>query len=210
MPRRPLPTEPTPSDAERVRIVQELHDVIAHQLGIIAVQAAAARKTAGDSPDRMLAALESIESVSREALSGMRVLLTLDDAGNDRAPRAPQPTLERLPALLDRVRDAGIVVEFASDEMAGLPAALDVSAYRIIHDVLTDLVAHSRASRAGVELRLTPTRIEVAITHYGPASRMRDTSVLRGLSERVRLLGGEISAAPFALRASLPLAQTCP
>ena len=199
-------------EVERARIARELHDVISHNVSVMVVQAAAARDVFARRPERSLEALEAIERVGREALGELRTLLRFDEPCS--APLAPQPTLERLPALVAQVRAAGLAVALDADEMAGLPTAVDVSAYRIVQEALTNVLKHAGASTAGVEVRRSPTRLELGVTDdgcgapgAGPGGRG-----LAGMRERVQLLGGEIAAGPraaggFAVRVWLPLAE---
>ena len=201
------------ADAERARLARELHDVVSHAVSAIVVQAAAARDVFERHPERALEALAAIEGAGRDALTELRTLVALDHEDDRLPPRAPQPRLERLPALVEQVRAAGLAVQLEADACAGLPAAVDLSAYRMVHVALANVVQHSRASAAAVALRRTPLRLEVAVTDNGRgcASGSGDDAALARVRERFRLLGGGLTAGPrpaggFAVRAWLPLA----
>ena len=201
-------------DLERARIARELHDVISHNVSVMVVQAAAARDVFAARPDRALTALEAIEATGREALGELRMLLSFDYADERAALLAPQPTLDRLPALIEQVRTTGVDVALDAGDLGPLPAAVDVSAYRIVQEALTNVVKHAAASAAGVSVRRTATRLELEITDdgRGPAGAGDGARGLTGMRERVHLLGGELATGPraaggFAVRAWLPLAE---
>jgi signal transduction histidine kinase len=202
---------------ERTRIARELHDVVAHNLSVIVIQAAAeARSAAGDSRET----LRTIERTGRETLTELRDLLgllrTTDDAT---ALMAPPPSLGQLDVLVSQLRVAGLRVDVEVEGVpVALPAGLDLSAYRIAQEALTNALKH--APGAGVRLRLTyrADAVVVEVTDDGRARGVPTPRVggsghgMVGMRERVLLYGGRFAAGPdgdggFAVRAELPLAR---
>jgi signal transduction histidine kinase len=198
---------------ERARMARELHDIVSHNLSVVVVQAAGARAQAerggGDQ-----STLEKIERSGREALVEMRRLLGVlrEDDGADPA-LAPSPGLGQLPALADGIRAAGVAVEL--DVACGeLPPALDLSAYRIVQEALTNTLKHAGpGAHARVVLRRDAEAVTIAVDDDGTGGTPQRTGGhgLVGMRERVALLGGELRAGPgaaggFAVRARLPLA----
>jgi signal transduction histidine kinase len=202
---------------EQARIARELHDVISHNVSVMVVQAAAGADVFASRPDRAREALGSIESTGREALVELRRLLEVvspadrdDDSG-----LAPQPGLARLPELLEQVTAAGLRVELTvAGEPRDLPAGVDLSAYRIVQEALTNTLKHARASRAHVTLRYADTSLELEVLDDGSgASAAGLGRGIIGMRERAALLGGELSAGPrpsggFGVRATMPLGGT--
>ncbi len=198
-----------PAESERARVARELHDVISHNVSEMVVQAAAARQVFARRPDQALAAIEAIEGAGREALAELRTLLGLHRAESERAPRTPQPTLERLPALVEQVRAAGLAVALDADPITSLPVAVDIAAFRIVQEALESVVRHGAASSAAVELSRTETRLDVAVTDDG-GPRGPATEGFLVIRHRVHLLGGHLVAGPrpaggFGVRAWLPV-----
>jgi signal transduction histidine kinase len=200
---------------EQARIARELHDVIAHNVSVMTIQAAAGGDVFETHPARAREALGSIESTGRDALTELRRLLgALRGRENGDAARAPQPGLARLDGLLDQVRASGVPVELVVEgEPRELPALVDLSAYRIVQEGLTNVLKHARASRVTVTVRYRPSQLEVDVVDDGEGERAADHRTGRGIigmRERVALLGGELAvgtAAPrgFAVRARLPI-----
>ncbi len=196
--------------AERTRIAGELHDVVAHSLGAMTVQAAGARRLAAAKPERAAEAFAAIESAGREALGELRTLLeALRDEDDPEPLHAPRPTLEALPELARRAGTAGLGVKLdvTGTRPATLSAGTDVTAYRIVQDALTAALHHGEAQTAGVRVRYRPERLEVEVVDDGTQAGDRR---LLGLRERVGLYGGEVHAGAeraggFAVRAWLPL-----
>jgi signal transduction histidine kinase len=199
---------------EQARISRELHDVIAHNVSVMTVQAAAARDVFDADPSRAREALASIESTGRAALTELRRLLSaVRDGGQPEL--APQPGLDALEELASQVRRAGLAVEL---NIAGtrppLPAALDLSAYRIVQEALTNTLKHASASRAWVDVRFGPSEVDVTIRDDGVGAAANGAASGRGLvgmRERVELFGGQLEAGPragggYAVSARLPLA----
>lgn len=200
-------------DAERVRIARDLHDVLAHTISAVNIQAAVAADTIDDAPDETKTALRTIRTVSREALeevnANIRVLRD-DDAA---APRRPAPGLARIDELVENAAAAGIRV---STQVRGhrrpLPSAVDLTAFRIVQESLTNIIRHAHASNATVTIDFSPASLTVEIVDdgNGPAEASQaDGFGLRGMRERVAALGGRVVAGPaaprgFRVSASLP------
>jgi signal transduction histidine kinase len=165
---------------ERGRIARELHDVVAHSVSVMVVQAGAARRTLAASPDQAAAALGQIESTGRQALVEMRRLLGLlrDGEREDAAALAPQPSLEHLESLAAAAREAGLPVEVTVEgEPRPLPAGVDLSAYRIVQEALTNSLKHAGPARAEVRIRYGRDVLEVQVTDDGLGGRGAATAV---------------------------------
>lgn len=213
--------------AERRRIARELHDVVAHHVSVMVVQAAAARRVLSNNPDRAEEALAVIEATGRDALVEMRRLLqVLRVAGDPAGDLTPQPGVDQLPALVGLVREAGLDVELAVEGTARpLAAGTDLSAYRIVQEALTNALKHAGPARARVLLRYDPADLAIQVTDdgRGSAAHLNGASVghdgaghgLLGMRERVSVYGGQLSAGPragggFEVYTRLPLAATEP
>jgi signal transduction histidine kinase len=197
---------------ERVRIARELHDVVAHTLSVIVLQAGAGRRIAPRQPDRAASVLGGIEALGREALGDMRRLVGMLRTGPERE-LEPQPTLERLPDLADRVRSAGLHVDLRTEgEARPLPPGVDLSAYRIVQEALTNTLRHAGADRAEVVVRYGGVGVEVEVTDDGRgpgANGATGGHGLAGMRERVGMYGGELEVGAsegggFRVRAMLP------
>ncbi len=198
---------------ERVRIARELHDVVAHSVSVMVVQAGAARSVLDRDPDASVRALGAVEDTGREALTEMRRLLGIlrpDGADPD---HAPQPSLDRLDALIARSRDAGLDVELRVQGPAGaLAPGVDLTAFRLVQEALTNALKHGGRGRAQVVLRWSADVLEVEVANRisGPAAHglTGGGQGLVGMRERVALCGGELRAGPigrgFVVRARLP------
>lgn len=202
--------------AERARITRELHDVVAHGISVMVVQAQGASAALDRHPDRAATALQHVITTGRASLAEMRRLLAAGrtDAAQD-APLTPLPGLGAVPALIDQLRSAGMRIELHVDGApAAVPAAVDLSAYRIVQEALTNTLKHAGPG-AGAVLRLAfePGRLRVEVSDDGTG--LADGADgrgngLRGIAERVAMLGGELETGPadgggFRLRATLPL-----
>jgi len=192
---------------EQARIARELHDVIAHSVSVMVVQAAAGRDVFDAEPARAREALGAIEATGREALADLRRLL-----GVVRADYSPQPGLDRLDGLVEQVRAAGLDVHVSVEgEPRPLPAGIDLSAYRVVQEALTNTLKHASATRADVALRFEPGGLAVAVRDDGVGPNGAGGGYgLIGMRERVVLYGGELEtgAAPgggFAVEARFPL-----
>lgn len=210
--------------AERARIARELHDVVSHAISVTVLQARGGRKLVGRDDAALRDALDAIEQTNAAALSDMRRLLAvLRDVDTDPAARgAPQPSLTRLGSLVEQVRSSGLEVEVViSGEHDGVPPGVDLSAYRIIQEALTNVIKHA-GDRARAEVRVTygPDGLDIDVSDDGttPAldSRRRDGRGhgLIGIRERVAVVGGSVEAGPrktgdgFVVRARLPYSVT--
>jgi signal transduction histidine kinase len=205
------------ASAERGRIARELHDVVAHHVSVIAVQAGAARRVAETRPDSAKEALASIEATARQAGVELRRLLgVLRKGGHGGRPLAPQPRLDELAQLVQQARAAGLAVELTVEgERRPLPAAVHLSAYRIVQEALTNTIKHANASAATVLVRYRPRQLELEVADNGRG--VVDDSELAtgghglvGMHERVDLFGGELTVGPrhgggFKVSARLPL-----
>ena len=197
---------------ERVRIARELHDVVAHTLSVIVLQAGAGRRIAPQQPERAATVLGGIEALGREALGDMRRLVGMLRTGPERE-HEPQPSLERLPALADRVRSAGLAVDVRTEgEARPLPPGVDLSAYRIVQEALTNTLRHAGAARAEVVVRYGDAGVEVEVTDDGRGPSVNGAgggNGLAGMRERVGMFGGELEVGAqagggFRVRALLP------
>ncbi len=202
---------------ERVRIARELHDVLAHHVSLMGVQAGAARRVMGTRPDAVPELLQSVESSSREALVELQRLLGLLRQDDDADTIASHPRIDRLPALADHMRDAGLDVSVDLDGVsdAHLPAAVELSAYRIVQEALTNTLKHAGPGvKVSVLVRRTAAALELAVLDDGrgapgPAFEAPGHGLV-GMRERAALLGGELRAGRrgeggFEVRAWLPL-----
>jgi signal transduction histidine kinase len=188
---------------ERLRIARELHDVVAHAMSVIAVQAGTGRVVIDDAPAKAREALATIETTSRTALGEMRRLLTVLRAdGEDGQPLLPSPGLGDLDELVATNGRAGLAVEVRIEgEPTPLPAGVDLAAYRIVQEALTNVRKHARASRATVVVvyRADELCIDVVDDGQGPAAGGRADGGgqgLVGMSERATLYGGRLEAGP--------------
>ncbi len=199
---------------ERTRIARELHDIVAHQVSLMTVQAGAARTVAQSDPEAASQAMGAVEKAGRQALSEMRHLLSVLRPGDGDDELAPQPGMADLGRLVDEVAEAGPSVRLTTEgTLTNLPARLDLTVYRIIQEALTNVLKHAGPKpRVEVSVRSTGDRVELCVTDDGrgrPGSSAGGHGIA-GMRERVELLGGEFSAgnAPtrgFEVRASLPL-----
>jgi signal transduction histidine kinase len=199
---------------ERVRIARELHDVVAHHVSLMVVQAGAVRETV-DPAHPARAVLEQMAHTGRDALAEMRHMLgalRVEDAA-DAAGRSPQPGVADIGPLLEQARGAGLPVELRVEGTARpLPAGIDLSAYRIVQEALTNTLRHAGPTTARVLVRYRPDSLEVRVVDGGRGAGAPSTGGhgLVGMRERVALFGGELSAGSvpgggYAVRAVLPL-----
>ncbi|MEV0317718.1 sensor histidine kinase [Streptomyces sp. NPDC050658] len=200
--------------AERLRIARELHDMVAHSIGVIALQAGAASRVIETQPAGAREALTAIEATGRETLSGLRRMLgALRDAEPEGAPPGPEPGLGSLGRLAETTTAAGVRVDVRwSGELRPLPPEIDVSAYRIIQEAVTNVVRHASTTscRVTVDCRDDELAIEVTDAGRGHGEGPHGGYGLLGMRERVGLLHGEFSAAPrpeggFRVAATLPV-----
>ncbi|HSL58361.1 MAG TPA: histidine kinase [Acidimicrobiales bacterium] len=196
---------------ERAHIARELHDVVAHHVSLIGVQAGAARASIGRDPDRTRDALLAIEGASRTAVEELRTLLAVLRDGDEPAALSPPPGLGDLPRLVEGVRAAGLDVDLQLSERPVEPL-IGLSAFRIVEEALTNVVRHSAAGRAEVVAEVDDRAVRVRVHDPGPARAAPDgTGAGRGLvgaAERAALFGGVLRAGPegpgWTMEAVLP------
>ncbi|MGI5244956.1 sensor histidine kinase [Dactylosporangium sp. CA-139066] len=209
--------------AERARIARELHDIVSHNVSVMVVQAGAAREVLAAAgppvPDDVAGALAAVEGAGRDALKELRHLLGLlapapgGEGEDDGADLAPQPGLDGLSRLVDRIAFAGLPVDVRiGGEPRPLPSGIDVTAYRIIQEALTNVLKHGRADRAEVDVRYAERYLRIEVLNTGPPPRpaQGDGRGLIGLRERVAVYGGDLDArrrfgGGFRVRARIPL-----
>jgi signal transduction histidine kinase len=198
---------------ERVRIARELHDVVAHHVSMMGVQAGAARVVLDRDRDKAKQALTAIETSSRQAVAELHRLLGFLRQAGDRDDLAPQPGLSELPRLAASLGDSDLAVAVSIEgERRELPSTVDVSAYRIVQEALTNTLKHSTASRADVHVRYWPDQLELEIVDNGrPGGGSPGPGGLGliGMRERAALHDGQLSAGPaagggFAVKVRLP------
>jgi signal transduction histidine kinase len=204
---------------ERTRIARELHDVIAHSVSVMVVQAGGARVVMGSDLDRADSSLRAVELAGREALAEMRRLLGVLDDGQDPRALAPQPGLADVPVLIARARAAGLAAELAVEgEQASISPGLDLTAYRIVQEALTNAVKHAGRVPASVRIHWGDDALELEISDAGGGRRSGAAEAratghgIPGMRERVALQGGTIhighrNGGGFRVCARLPLAQ---
>jgi signal transduction histidine kinase len=202
--------------AERARIARELHDIVAHHLSVIVLQAAGAR--ASGKPAE--ATLEKIEDSARQALDETSRLLNVLRDPDEEAGLAPQPGIGELDALAASVRAAGLPVDLVMDgDLAALPAVVDVSVYRIVQEALTNVLKHAGHARAEVTIGCAEDTVTIEVTDNGTGQHGNGSlgggHGLAGMRERAAVFGGELAAGPrpgggFTVRARLPLGGGLP
>jgi len=201
--------------AERRRLARELHDIIAHDVGVMVVQAGGARQVLDRAPDRARAAMLAVEATGREALFELRRLLDLlpDEPGQG-PDFAPQPTLADVDEMVRRMRDAGLPVALTvGGEPRHLPDGLSAAAYRIVQEALTNSMKHGGAVRTEVAIVYASDAIAVEVLDEGPGGPPQPAGNGRGLvgmRERAEAFGGTFEAGPrdgrgYRVRATLPL-----
>ncbi|WP_253768936.1 sensor histidine kinase [Goodfellowiella coeruleoviolacea] len=195
---------------ERARIARELHDVVTHNVSVMVIQAGAARKVLASAPDQAREALLAIEAGGRAAMTELRHvmgLLTMDShpdpAADQAADLAPQPTLDQVAALVARVRDAGLAVTLTvTGHPRPLPSGIELAAYRVVQEALTNTVKHAAGAAASVTVDYAPDLLRVAVTDTGghPAAEATGGNGrgLIGLHERLGVYGGTLHAGPGA------------
>ena len=204
-------------DMERARLARELHDVVAHQLSAIAVQAGAARLASAGDPQASVAAIAAIERQARDGLTELNQLVRELRPATDTGPdTSPQPRLGDIPSLIKRARESGMRAELRVDgEPRPLPAAVELAGYRVVQESLTNAIRYAAGAAAAVHLAYRDDGIMVEVTDDGPGAAAGAAAIygggvgLAGLRERARLLGGQLEAGNaaergFAVRAFLP------
>jgi signal transduction histidine kinase len=200
---------------ERARIARELHDVVGHSVSVMTVQASGVRRLLRPEQEREREALLVVERTGREALAEMRRMVGVLRRPEEAPALAPQPSLEYLGRLVEQAREAGLPVELRIEgDAIQLPAGVDLTAYRLVQEGLTNALKHARATRADVLVSYGDGEIEVTVSDDGKGVGNGDGGGhgLVGMRERVSLYGGELDAGPqpnggYRLRARLPLTQ---
>jgi signal transduction histidine kinase len=213
--------------AERERIARELHDIVSHNVSLMVVQSAAAREVLQAMPEAAAEAMAAVEEAGRSALTELRhllgVLAPAQGGEDDGTGLGPQPGLDRLDSLVDRFAFAGLPVEVRiSGSPRALPPGIDVTAYRIVQEALTNALKHAEGSQAQVTVRYSDRSLRVEVLNGGPsvltgdrpprADRPGAGRGLVGLRERVGVYGGDLDArrrlgGGFRVRARLPLGR---
>jgi signal transduction histidine kinase len=198
---------------ERARLARELHDVVAHSVSVMVVQAGAAEQVLGSDPERAREPLRNIQATGRQTVVELRRLLGILRHGDDELATAPRPSLGQLDGLLADARNAGVSVSAAVQGTAvPLPPSIDLSAYRIVQEGLTNVIKHAGHAHAQVLVRYTGHALELQVIDDGPGGPAGQPGGhgLLGVRERVALFGGTFQAGNraeggFGLRALLPL-----
>ncbi|GAB3043550.1 sensor histidine kinase [Parafrigoribacterium mesophilum] len=205
--------------AERMRIARELHDVLAHSLSQINVQAGVGLHLMDKQPQQAAAALASIKEVSKTALDEVRSVLGIlraEDGADPGAPLVPEPDLSRLPGLAASITAQGIVVQLHNSLTEQPPAAVQMAIYRIVQESLTNVVRHAQATTATVDLTAVDGAYRVHIADDGVGAGNRGFGRgLTGMRERAELLGGSLTTAPgpgggFQVTATIPARENNP
>jgi signal transduction histidine kinase len=197
---------------ERARIARELHDVVGHSVSVMTVQASAVRRLLRPHQERQREALLVVEQTGREALAEMRRMVGVLRRPEEGPALAPQPSLEHVDKLVEHAREAGLAVELSIEGTPEqLPAGVDLTAYRLVQEGLTNALKHARARQAEVRVRYGDGHVEVTVSDdgHGVGSGEGGGHGLVGMRERVSVYGGELEAGPragggYRLRARLP------
>jgi signal transduction histidine kinase len=202
--------------AERQRVARDLHDIVAHGVSVMIVQADGALYAEAEDSDAPRRALETIASTGRESLAEMRRLLGVlrDDPGTAELP--PQPGLASLPTLIDRFNESGLDVRYAEEgTIRAMPSAVGVTAFRIVQEALTNVLHHAGPTRVDVHLEFGPAVLEVVVANEPGSARPDSASAsgglgLLGMRERIGLLGGRMTAGPtphggFRVQVEIPV-----
>jgi signal transduction histidine kinase len=201
---------------ERVRIARELHDIVAHAVSVMVLQVGAVRHKLPDELAENSDALRNVEQAGRTALTEMRGLLAAMRSDGEEAELSPQPGLDDLDSLLEKVNHAGLPVRLHVDgDPIALPRGIDLSAYRIVQEGLTNALKHAHASNVDVTVRYRPDELQIEISDNGGGNSTSDGlgHGLSGIRERVKIYGGEMTAgrangSGFILSTRLPLSET--
>ncbi|MFJ6862615.1 sensor histidine kinase [Streptomyces termitum] len=199
---------------ERARIAREMHDILSHAVSLMIVQAEAGPLAVRAAPERAEAAFEAISATGRDAMAQLRSMLGVLRDGGPGGGRSPQPDLDGLPGLLERVRAGGLDVRYGSSgELAGLPAPLAAGVFRIVQEALTNVVRHARARSATVRIDRSGGELTVLVRDDGRGPRPARTAGhgLVGIRERAAAHGGSAATGPgpdgrgFEVRVVLPV-----
>ncbi|MGH2661161.1 MAG: sensor histidine kinase [Actinomycetota bacterium] len=200
---------------ERLRIARELHDALGHHISLINVQAGVALHVNEELPEQARSALDAIRQASKEALTELRSVLEILRQGDEQAPRAPTPTLRQLDDLVSRAAAAGLQVRTETvGEVRPLPFGVDVAAFRIVQEALTNVARHAESGTATVQIAYGERDLTLQVDDDGRGLAAHGTPAsgkgILGMRERVATLGGDLEAGPrpeggFRVRARLPL-----
>jgi signal transduction histidine kinase len=200
---------------ERVRIARELHDVVAHGISVMVVQAVGGRAALGQPDHPSSGAFDAIETTGKQSLAEMRRLLGVLRAVDGDAMLVPQPGLRELEPLIERAREAGLAVSLQVDgAVRDLPAGVDLSAYRVLQEALTNVIKHAGAASVEVNVGYEPNAIRLAVRDDGTSPANGNGAAaghgLAGMRERVELFGGDFAAGPapgggYAVTVRLPV-----
>lgn len=198
---------------ERARIARELHDVVGHSVSVMTVQASAVRRLLKPEQEREREALLIVEQTGREAMAEMRRMVGVLRRPEEAPALAPQPSLEHLEKLVEQAREAGLPVTLKVEgDAVQLPAGVDLTAYRLVQEGLTNALKHARAQNAEVLVRYSNGFVELSVTDDGTGDGGGDSGGhgLVGMRERISVYGGDLEAGPrpeggFRLKATLPV-----
>jgi signal transduction histidine kinase len=198
---------------ERARIARELHDVVGHSVSVMTVQASAARRLLRPDQEKERDALLVVEQTGREALAEMRRMVGVLRRPEEAPALAPQPSLEQIQKLVEHTREAGLPVELRIEgQPVQLPSGVDLTAYRLVQEGLTNAIKHARAEKAEVLVRYSDGQVELSVSDDGRGDGGGESGGhgLLGLRERVAVYGGELEAGPldgggYRVRATLPV-----
>ncbi len=203
---------------ERARIARELHDLVAHSIGVIVIQAQGAQRALDTSPDQAREALSSIETAGRSGMAEMRRLLGLLTDGGAGAGTLPQPTLNEIPDLVARLRATGVPVDLRVEGIVrALPAGIELTGYRMVQEATTNVLKHAGRVPVDVRLQYEPDWLDIEVIDQGPTDSMQPVNGhdsgshgLVAMRERVSLYGGTLDTGPttgggFSVHARIPL-----
>ncbi|MBB4960933.1 sensor histidine kinase [Micromonospora polyrhachis] len=206
------------TELERARIARELHDVVTHNVSMMVIQAGAARKIMDRNPERAREALLAVESGGRAAMTELRHVMGLLTMDGEDADLAPQPGLDQLDELVARVRDAGIAVRLTvAGQVRPVPPGVDLTAYRVVQEALTNTVKHAAGSHATVTITYAFDELSIEVTNTGgtstPSAATGNGRGLIGLHERLALYGGHLDVTHrptggYRVQARIPLEIT--
>ncbi|HWD78289.1 MAG TPA: sensor histidine kinase, partial [Kribbella sp.] len=183
--------------AERLRIARELHDIVAHSMGLIAVKAGVANHVLAVRPEEVSDALTVIESTSREALVELRHMLGLLRTSDEPSSRTPLAGLDALPELVARVESTGVQVELAVDVPEPLPEAVGLTVQRIVQECLTNVTKHARAKHCRVGITAGANVVQVRVNDDGIGGELVEGHGLIGIRERASMYDGTYRAGPL-------------
>ena len=203
---------------ERARIARELHDLVAHSIGVIVIQAQGAQRALDTSPDQAREALSSIETAGRSGMAEMRRLLGLLTDGGAGAGTLPQPTLNEIPDLVARLRATGVPVDLRVEGIVrALPAGIELTGYRMVQEATTNVLKHAGRVPVDVRLQYEPDWLDIEVIDQGPTDSMQPVNGhdsgshgLVAMRERVSFYGGTLDTGPttgggFSVHARIPL-----